>query len=65
MKCSFSCLAPFTQQGVFKAHPCHCVHHIFIPFYDGMTFPCVGIPRSDVSIHQLKGAWVVSTFWLL
>ena len=56
-------LASSIFHKVFKCHPCYNMIQNFIPFCGWIIFHCLDI--FDLSVHHLKGIWVIFTFWLL
>ena len=56
-------LASSFWHEVFKYHPCCNMIQNFIPFFGWIIFHCLDI--FDLSVHHLKGIWVIFTFWLL
>ena len=55
----------FYLHNVFRIHPCCSMYQYFIPFLRLNNIPLSACITFCLSIHQLMGIWVVSSFWLL
>ena len=65
--CGCLWLASFTWR-IFRVHPCCSMYRYFISFYYCTVLHYMNMLYllfMNISIHQLKDSWVVSTFWLL
>ena len=57
--CGLLCLASFTWNNFSKF-----ILVVVHAFYGKVIFHCMDNTPFCLSIHQLMGTWVISTFWL-
>lgn len=63
--CGLLHLASFSQDHVFKVHPCCGTSPVYRALLELNNFPWHGHDTLSVFIHQLAAIWGISTFWVL